>query len=69
MPSTSARNEFQGVITALQAGPVNCELQLQLPGGTVVHAVITREAVAALGLAVGQPARAVIPPNQVLIAA
>ena len=40
----------------------------QLAGGTVVHAVVTRAAVLAMGLAPGVPARAWIPPSQVVLA-
>jgi molybdopterin-binding protein len=35
----------------------------------VVHAVITREAVAELGLALGRPARAIIKASHVVVAA
>lgn len=69
MPSTSARNQFDGVITALTRGPVNAEVAITLPGGTVVHAVVTQQAVAELQLAVGRPARAIIKASDVVIAA
>lgn len=65
----SARNQLAGTVSALNLGPVNAELAITLPGGTVVHAVITREAVAELGLALGQPARAIIKASHVVVAA
>lgn len=64
-----AHNQLSGTVSALTLGPVNAELAITLPGGSVVHAVITQEAVAELGLAVGQPARAIIQASQVVLAA
>jgi molybdate transport system regulatory protein len=68
MPSTSARNQFEGVITALQSGPVNCELQLQLPGGDALTAVITQAAARELGLTVGGRAVAIVKAPWVIVA-
>lgn len=64
----SARNVFEGRISALKPGPINTEVSITLPGGTVVHAVVTRDAVAELGLALGVTACAVIKASQVLVA-
>lgn len=65
----SARNQLSGTVSALTLGPVNAEVAITLPGGSVVHAVITQEAVAELGLAVGQPARAIIKASHIVLAA
>jgi molybdopterin-binding protein len=64
----SARNVFEGRISALKPGPINTEVSITLPGGTVVHAVVTRDAVAELGLALGVTACAVIKASHVLVA-
>ena len=64
----SARNVFEGRISALVPGPINAEVTLTLPGGDVLVAVITQEAVAELGLAVGVEARAIIKASHVILA-
>jgi molybdate transport system regulatory protein len=53
----------------VQLGPLNADVAITLAGGTVLHAVVTSEAVAALGLAPGVPALALIKPSQVVLAA
>lgn len=63
-----ARNHWQGTVSAIRPGPVNAEVALTLPGGTVMHAVVTAEAVTALGLAVGAPAQAIVKASQVVLA-
>ena len=67
-PRFSARNQLAGVVSMVKPGPVNAELAITLPGGTVVHAVVTQQAVQELGLAPGVPARAVIQASQVVLA-
>jgi molybdate transport system regulatory protein len=64
----SARHQLAGVVSAVKAGPVNAEVAITLPGGTVVHAVVTQQAVTELGLAAGVPARAVIKASHVVLA-
>lgn len=67
-PRFSARNQLAGVVSAISPGAVNADVAIALPGGTVVHAVVTQAAVAELGLAVGVPARAVIKASHVILA-
>jgi molybdate transport system regulatory protein len=67
-PRLSARNQLAGVVSAVKAGPVNAEVAITLPGGLVVHAVVTQDAVAELGLAPGVPARAIIKASHVVLA-
>jgi molybdate transport system regulatory protein len=67
-PRFSARNQWAGTVTAVKAGAVNAEVTITLPGGTVVHAVITQEAVGELGLVVGAKARAIIKASHVILA-
>jgi molybdate transport system regulatory protein len=67
-PRFSARNQWAGVVSAVKSGPVSAEVAIRLPGGVVVHAVITQDAVLELGLAPGVPARAVIQASHVVLA-
>jgi molybdate transport system regulatory protein len=66
-PRLSSRNQLRGVVSAVKAGPINAEVAITLPGGAVVHAVVTQEAVSELGLAPGMPARAVIKASHVVL--
>lgn len=63
-----ARNQLAGTVRSVRAGPVNAEVALALPGGSQLHAVVTTEAVAALGLAPGVPAQAIVKASQVVLA-
>ncbi|MEN0108184.1 MAG: TOBE domain-containing protein [Pseudomonas sp.] len=56
----SARNVFKGTISALEAGAVNAEVTLGLPGGNALVAVVTMASVKDLGLAVGKEAVALV---------
>ena len=47
---TSARNQWIGSVTAMRSGEVNDEVEITLPGGVVLVAVVTRGSSAALGL-------------------
>ncbi len=64
----SARNQFSGKVASLTKGSVNSEVGIELPGGTVIHAVITNEAVLELGLAPGVAATALIKASHVIVA-
>jgi molybdate transport system regulatory protein len=52
----SARNQLTGQVSSVSTGGVNSEVGITLPGGSVVHAVVTNDAVKELGLAIGKPA-------------
>jgi molybdate transport system regulatory protein len=52
----SARNRFEGIISAVNAGPVSTEVVLDLAGGTKLVAVVTSESAKTLGLAKGKRA-------------
>lgn len=58
--SVSARNVFNGKITAVVAGAVNAEVELTLPGGDRIIAIVTEGSVKSLGLAVGKEAVAYV---------
>ncbi len=64
----SARNILAGRIVALTKGATTAHVRLELPGGSIVTASITNEAVDELGLAVGTEASAVIKASDVMIA-
>ncbi len=64
----SARNILEGQIVALTKGATTAHVRLELPGGAIVTASITNEAVDELGLAVGTRASAVIKSSDVMIA-
>lgn len=56
----SARNVFKGQVSKVQAGAVNAEVSLHLPGGEQLVAVVTMESVKNLGIAVGKEAVALV---------
>jgi molybdate transport system regulatory protein len=63
----SARNALRGRVTRLEAGAVNTEVSLELPGGQTVVALVTRASVQALGLAKGATATAVFKASSVIL--
>lgn len=63
----SARNQFPGTVASVSKGAVNTEVAIELPGGTVVYAVITNEAVLELGLKPGVAATALIKASHVVL--
>lgn len=65
---TSARNQFYGTVTAVRAGAVNDEVELTLPGGARIVAVVTRESTESLGLRTHIAAFALIKASSILIA-
>lgn len=66
---TSARNEFLGRVRALNRGPVNAEVILDIGGGNDLVAIITQESVDNLGLVIGKEAYALIKAPWVIITA
>lgn len=65
---TSARNQFLGTVAAVRAGAVNDEVELALPGGARVVAVVTRESTQSLGLEPGAAAFALVKASSVIVA-
>ncbi len=65
---TSARNQFVGTVTAVRAGAVNDEVELMLPGGQRLVAIVTRDSTEALGLRTHMQAIALVKSSSVLIA-
>lgn len=64
----SARNQLRGTVAAIDEGAVTTTVKIELDGGAIVTASITREAATELGLEVGSPATAVIKSSDVIVA-
>lgn len=67
--NVSARNVFKGKISALVDGAVNAEVELSLPGGDKIVAIVTEGSVKALSLAVGKEAVAYVKAPWVMLLA
>jgi molybdate transport system regulatory protein len=65
---TSARNQFVGKVSAYTAGAVNDEVELTLPGGARIAAIVTRESTESLGLKMGATAFALVKASSVIVA-
>jgi molybdate transport system regulatory protein len=63
----SARNRLAGSIARVEAGAVNTEVVIDLPGGGSVAAIVTRESSNAMGLTVGAPVAALFKASSVII--
>jgi molybdate transport system regulatory protein len=57
---TSARNALRGTVSEIIDGAVNAEVKVEVADGVVLAAIITRESVKDLELAVGKPVTALI---------
>ena len=64
---TSARNVFEGTITALINGAVNAEVEIATQGGDRIVAVVTEGSVKSLGLAVGKAVTAFVKAPWVIV--
>lgn len=65
---TSARNQFVGTVSSVRAGAVNDEIELALPGGARIVAIVTRDSTQALGLRTGMTAIALLKSSSVIVA-
>ena len=63
----SARNILPGKVAELNAGAVNSEVGIRLPGGTTLIASITKESVLALNLQQGDAVSAVVKASHVIV--
>ncbi len=63
----SARNIIKGKILEVTTGATTAHVKIDVGGGTVITSSITNEAVAALGLKVGDAAYAVIKASDVMV--
>ena len=64
----SARNQLAGTVSRVERGAVSSLIGLTLPGGAVVTASVTNDAVDGLALVVGNPATAVFKAYAVMLA-
>lgn len=64
---TSARNQFLGKVTAVKAGAVNDEIELQVASGQKIVAIVTHESVESLGLSLGAEAFALIKSSSIIL--
>jgi len=64
----SARNVIKGTVLEVKEGPVNSQVRVDIGGGNVITSMITTDAVADLGLAVGTEAHVIIKASQVMLA-
>lgn len=63
----SARNAFEGKITALHVGQVSAEVEVTTAGGDKLIGTITQGSVNSLGLSVGKTVVALIKASNVLV--
>ena len=63
----SARNQIPGTVTSVALGQTTGHVHIDIGGGVTVHASITNEAIAELGLAVGDTVFAVIKASDVMV--
>lgn len=61
----SARNQFQGSVASIQAGAVNAEVIVDLPGGSQLAAIITNAGVQSLRLETGKSVVALVKASSV----
>ena len=63
----SARNQFKGTVVSINEGAVNDIVKIDIGGGNVMSATISREAVKELGLEAGKEAYAVVKATSVMV--
>lgn len=65
---TSARNQFVGTVTSMRSGAVNDEVEIALPGGQRIVAVVTQESTQSLGLRTKMTAIALVKSSSIVVA-
>lgn len=63
----SARNQLNGIITAIIPGAVNGQVKVDIGGGNIITSSITEEAIDDLGLKVGDTVTVIVKATDVLI--
>jgi molybdopterin-binding protein len=64
----SARNKFEGTVTAVIHGAVNSEVTVEIAPGVEVVAIITKRSATNLGLEAGKTVSVVVKASNVMIA-
>jgi molybdate transport system regulatory protein len=64
---TSARNQFQGTVAMINAGPINSEVTLAINERDRLTAIVTSESVESLGLSLGSEAYALIKTSFIIL--
>jgi molybdopterin-binding protein len=64
----SARNVLKGKVRSITHGSVNSEIVVELPGGTEITSIITKNSAEKLGLKEGHEVYAVIKASSVMLA-
>lgn len=67
-PAISARNILCGAIKELRQGAVNCEIDVTLPGGGEIVAIVTEESAEKMGLVPGKEVCAFFKASSVIVA-
>ena len=63
----SARNQLKGKVVAVKRGATTSHVSIDIGNGNIVMASITNEAVADLGIKVGDEAWAIIKASEVMV--
>jgi len=63
----SARNIIKGKIKAVKMGVVNAEILVEIPGGTEMVSIITKESADSLGLVAGKEVYTIIKASNIMI--
>lgn len=63
----SARNQLEGVIRAINEGPINSEVSIEIAPGVLIHSQISTNSVKRLQLEVGKSATAIIKTDSVMV--
>ena len=64
----SARNVLKGKVKSITHGSVNSEVIVELPGGTEITSIITKNSAESMGLKEGHEVYAVIKSTSVMLA-
>ena len=60
-------NKLNGIVKDLELGPINAKVRIEIAGNAIITAIVARDAVEELGLALGSPACAVIKASSILL--
>jgi len=63
----SARNQIAGTVLSVTPGAVSASVKIDIGGGNIVTSSVTNEAVADLGLSVGDKVTVIVKASDVLI--